>query len=429
MSLRQLFGRYLGGAAADSGVPNFYPDLQPLQLEQFLTQAEFLRIKAFENVYILPFVSEKSEVWQKCFGVGLSRLMIRDAMLLRDVSIHGPEDTPLAPYESLEEVTSKDKKSSYVCGVVDFDERGLSLHLELHRPGQQITKVRVQNRDFALFLEECAMAIARALGSRVDDATCAAWKVAQPTDPELLVEMGRIILSFPRDQIAERGRAALELLAEHPDFVMALWEIDEELSYAREKYLEGLKRDPFNAQLFFLLFCIVWESKKPQPEAMQLCRKAIELSPGHGKAHMCAPHAAQNPVAMLNHSELGYRLLPGNSFAVNNYVIALDRAKAPAKRRFALAREIMANDPHDPSSYQHLIEIYEEAGKIDRALAGAEALQKLLEPTIHERTLYCLRQNPRVARQIDAGEYDLAAKNRQCIERLRALLSLQQNAS
>jgi hypothetical protein len=198
-----------------------------------------------------------------------------------------------------------------------------------------------------------------------------------------------------------------------------MWEIDEELPGAREKYFTGLKRDPYNAQLCFMTFCAIWTSNGPQPEALQFCRKAIELSPGHGKAHMCAPHAAQRPDEMLRHSELGYRLLPGNSFAVNNYTIALARANAPAEKRIELAEEGIAADPCDPGSYLRLIELCCDLGDYQTALATAERLQKLYEPEMNERALYCLRQNPQMAQLIDSGEYDPAAENRRLIEELR----------
>src|SRR3954454_24932969 len=90
MVFNRLFGLLRGRA---DGIPTLYPELSALQMERFLTDLDYAHIKSFDNVYILPFVSQKSEPAQLCFGLGLSRLMIRNLMLLRDVSIHGPEDT------------------------------------------------------------------------------------------------------------------------------------------------------------------------------------------------------------------------------------------------------------------------------------------------------------------------------------------------
>src|SRR5262249_30979531 len=140
-----------------------------------------------------------------------------------------------------------------------------------------------------------------------------------------LLRLGELNRRIDRKAKKEKGRAAQEVLARDPNFPLAAWEVDSELPEARAVYLEALRRDPYNAQLCFETFCAVWRSQRPQPEALQFCRKAIELSPGHGKAHMCAPHAAPPEANMLRHSELGYRLLPGNSFAINNYILNLRR--------------------------------------------------------------------------------------------------------
>ncbi len=417
MVLNRFFRYFSKNKSAD--IPSLYPDLDPLQLEQFLTDSDYAHIKSFDNVYVLPFFSRKSEPTQSCFGLGLSRLMIRNLMLLHDVSIHGPEDTPQVPCEAIHAVAETHPRSCYVTGIANFGSDGYSLQVEAQRPGQPVKNASVHHEDFKAFLRDCTSSIAQLLGSTVDASIANAWEVAQPRDVNSLVQLGKIHLNFQHEQMVERGRAALKLLEVDPDFVTALWDFDEELPGARQEYFSALKRDPYNAQLCFLTFCTIWNSKGPQPEALQFCRRAIKLSPGHGKAHMCAPHAAQQPQKMLRHSELGYRLLPGNSFAVNNYTIALTRTNAPATQRIELAEEGIAADPRDPGNYLRLIELCTSLGNHQFALATAERLQKLYEPQIDERALYCLRQNPRMAKLIDSGSYDPAAANRQRIAELR----------
>ncbi len=418
MSFDRLIGRDVPGDPA--GVPTLYPNLDPLQLERFLTDLDYAYIKSFDNVYILPFVSRTSEPAHKCFGLGLSRLMIRNLMLLRDVSIHGPEDTPEVPYEAVPDLVRTQRQSCHVTGVADFSPDGYSLQVEAHRPGRQIKQTRVRHKNFRAFLSACSAAVATLLGSNVGERAAEAWDVGQPRDAQSLVQLGKIHFDFKRQQMVERGQAAQKLVNLDPDFAVALWDIDEELPEARRKYFAGLKRDPYNAQLCFMTFCTVWTSKGPQPEALQYCRRAIELSSGHGKAHMCAPHTAQRPVEMLRHAELGYRLLPGNSFAVNNYTLALNRANAPVAKRIELAEEGIAADPRDPGSYARLIELCTSLGDYKTALATAERLQKLYEPKMDERAIYCLRQNPQRAKLIDSGKYDPAAENRRRIADLRS---------
>lgn len=417
MVVNRLSGRDSAGDPA--GVPMLYPDLDPLQLERFLTDLDYAHIKSFDNVYILPFGRRDDEPAQMAFGFGLSRFMIRNLMLLRDVSIHGPEDTAEVPYEEVRRVVQAHPQSCHVTGVAHFGQDGYSLKVEAHRPGRPVSSTRAEHRKFGVFLNICSTAIARLLGGQVDDPIVEGWNTARPRDTESLVRLGRIHLDFDRRQTAERGLAVKKLVQLDPHFVVPLWDIDEEAPEARRHYFAGLRRDPYNAQLCFQTFCAVWTSKGPQPEALQFCRRAIELSPGHGKAHMCAPHAAQRPAEMLRHSELGYRLLPGNSFAVNNYTLALNRANAPVAKRIELAEEGVANDPCDPTSYDRLIELYTGVGDYEKALATAVRLQKLYEPKMNERALYCLRQNPQRARLIDAGQYDPAAANRRRIAELR----------
>ncbi|WP_295452666.1 hypothetical protein [uncultured Thiodictyon sp.] len=420
MVFNRLYGRRFH--SEPTGIPTLYPTLDPLQLERFLTDLDYAHIKSFDNVYILPFFSRKSESLQACFGLGLSRLMIRNLMLLRDISIHGPEDTPEVPCEAVHDISEAQPRSCHVTGLTSFGSDGYSLQVEVHRPGRPVNRTSVRHGHFNTFLRECSSAIARLLGSKVDDGIAQAWQVAQPRDAKSLVQLGIIHFDFERQQMAERGGAAQRLLDIDPDFVVAMWDIDEEPPGVNQKYFTGLKSDPYNAQLYFLTFCAIWTSTSPQPEALQFCRKAIELSPGHGKAQMCAPHAAQRPVEMLRHSELGYRLLPGNSFAVNNYTLALTRANAPAAKRLELAEEGITVDPRDPGSYMRLIELCISLGDHKTALATAERLRKLYEPKMDERALYCLRQNPRMAEPIDSGEYDPVAENRQLIAELRGHL-------
>src|SRR5690349_18751006 len=86
LMFQALFGWLFNSWPAD--LPRLYPDLDPKQLAQFLKKEDYLRIKKFENFYILPFVAEGCDEETTCFGLGLAQLMIRNLMLLSDVSVH-----------------------------------------------------------------------------------------------------------------------------------------------------------------------------------------------------------------------------------------------------------------------------------------------------------------------------------------------------
>ena len=164
-------------------------------------------------------------------------------------------------------------------------------------------KPRVDHSDFKQFVFDCSVAIARLLQSEVTDDLRQAWTIAQPRDAQSLVQLGRIQLDLPREKIAERAAAAQALLSVDPDVSVAAWDIDEEVPGAQLDLLSNLERDPYNAQLCFLAFCTIWNSKGPQPDALQYCRRAIELSPGHGKAH--AAPAGMRPSAGPDAEPLG----------------------------------------------------------------------------------------------------------------------------
>lgn len=421
MVLKRLFGWFFGGWPRD--LPRFYPEADELRLAEFMSRADYALARSLDNVYVLPFAGEDDDEEQDAFGFGLSRLMIRNLMLLRDASIHGPEDTPRSASVSAAALAASNRKSCYVSGAANFGESGFSLRFEVRRPGRATTGGAVSHADFAPFVRECAAAIGRGLGSRLETSVPDAWETGQPRDLRSLLRYGLMGVRFDRSETAARARAAREALSDDPNFVLPAWEIDDELPEARPAYLEALRRDPHNAQLCFLTFCSVWLSKGPQPEAVQFCRKAIELACGHGKAHMCAPHAAPPHADMLRHSELGYRLLPGNPFAVNNYVLYLRQIGAPPSELVELAKEGIAVDPCDPGNYDQAISLCCEQEAFREALEIAERLQALFEPEMDERALYCLKQNPERARQLNAGEYDPATENRDRIAQLRELVS------
>jgi hypothetical protein len=68
-----------------------------------------------------------------------------------------------------------------------------------------------------------------------------------------------------------------------------------------------------------------------------------------------------------------------------------------------------------------MIDLFCKNREYRAALKLAERLQRLYEPVMDERALYCLKQNPERARQIETGEYDPAAQNRRLIAELREL--------
>jgi TolB-like protein len=398
------------------GVPKLYPGVGDEEMCRFVSAEEVERIKQLPLVVLLPFARQGSPDNDTFLGFGLWRLMIRDLMLVRDISVCGPEDTPKVYAHMAVQIAARLRKRVVVTGWVRTGTDGWELHWQiLNRSGA--SEGSVIDRDFRQFLHRCATELTSAVGGTVNEQTLQRWNTARPSKPESLRGLGAAHFSL-KDGSAEQARALEKVWQSDPTFALPLSNSGRDNCDCTKQYVEAFKRDPYDAQLCFLLFCSLWQSKGSEPRAMQFIRRAIELSPGHGKAHMCAPHAAARGVSMLHHSELGYRLLPGNPFAINNYILNLKKAGASIEELLALAEEGIAADPNDPGNYGCMIEVFSKAERCDAALEIAYRLRQLYEPKINERALYCLKQNPVMAKAIESGQFDPVANHRRLIAEL-----------
>ena len=408
-----------------AGVPNLYPQLDGPALCDFLTQQEFKRIRKFPKLMICPLIdSQQEDSVKRWAGAGLSRLLIRDLMLLTNVSVRGPEDTYKSSVEDMREhVASTDCEQTTIFMLGQFkQEHGYCLEYEFWRGGKKLGGTRVTDSRWENLILKCATKVAKSLRAKVTPEILKQWEVARPTTLISLAHLGMLDVGYGPDDTAEKSKLVRLALQHDPNFAMLMTEYpgDDNLSWL----LKAFELDPYDAQTCFSLFISIWQSKGVfEPAAVQFLRRAIELSPGHGKAHMCAPHAAHEAVVkkMITHSELGYRLLPNNPFAISNYINNLILAGASEEKMLALCREGIASDSSDPANYDRMIELFTQLGNHSTALFVAEELQKLYEPEMNPRALYCLNQNPQRKALIESGQYDPVVENRRRIAELRKL--------
>lgn len=415
--LKKLFSSLFSSWPSD--IPRLYPDLEPEALASFLTEVEFCRIKEFDCVHILPFADEDSSGEDVAFGVGLSHQLIRNLMLLTDVSIHGPEDTPRILRETTAEVSEKVEHGVWVTGTADRGGNEYVLDFEVWKAGEAIRRNRIVCDDWLDFLKRCTIAIAKSIGSNARPSVEEGWTTGQAKSDALLEAYGAIAIAFEQNQSQQQSAAAIQLLKNEKEFALPGWLIDTQVKGSKRWLMETIRRDPHNAQLYFEAFCSLSYLQVPDPCAVQLCRKAIELSPGHGKVHMCSPHRAPKGVHMLNNSELGYRLLPGNTFAVNNYISNLRKYNAPSEQLMELAKEGIRSGPEDPGNYYQMIELFSSNQEFGLAVKVAEQLLLLFEPELNERAMYCLRQSPHTALEMDAGRFDPREDTKRLIKSLK----------
>ncbi len=407
-------------------IPKLYPEISSAAFCQFLTAEAFEKIKRFPLVRILPFLNNDSTKQEALFGTGLSRLLIRNLMLIRNISVLGPEDTPAIPLEQLVDYPEALKDGIYVGGNVRFEERQISVDLEFLATGGKKATKTVSAADGPGVLLACSQAIAQLVGGVVSEQNQKMWQFGLPTKDFVasVSQLGLLNIAFERDD-PEQTQRAVELFRQVPSMGATCSYVDCDLiKDGLRLLLDAFENDPYDPTLCFGLFIKIWQSRGHEPLAFQFIRRCIELSPGHGKAHMCAPHAAhKNAIPnMLTHSELGYRLLPRNPFAINNYIINLMRAGRPQKEILQLAEEGIESDPYDPGNYERMIDAFVKTKNFKAALELAKRLQTIYEP-MHERTYYCLQQNPRRKQQLESGQYDPASENSALIRKLTGLVA------
>ncbi len=377
---------------------------------------------ALPLVHVLPLAS-REDTWEAaCFGAGVATLLRRDLMLVRDLSVHGPEDTPRLSREGVEEHPGLVERHHVLTGRVRRGAGGdgpYRASVELWAPGGQGSTFSVEAHGLNDFLFALAERAASALGGHVTDETRRAWRFGRPAGAQSLERLGAFALVEPPE--SPPPEEVLALRRDDPSLGVAVQFLDDEHPEYLRHLLAANEADPYCAQLYFSLFIATWDgTRREQPEAVQFLRRGLELSPGHGKMHMCAPHAASHAVDMLGHAELGYTLLPGNSFAVSNYINALCRSRsADPERLVALSRETIDADPESPDGYLQAIHALRHAGQPARALPFAQELRELYGPPMPERTRYCIEQNPQRKEALRSGSYDPLAEVEQLIRELK----------
>lgn len=386
-SLRSRFRR-----SWPQGIPKLYKG-PPEEIVPFLDRKEFERLQSLRRVQVMPDierVDRGSPVLAAC-----SHLLIRNLMLLPDLSVLGPEDTRDATAGADPRSLLEDDETLVVLSAAHQKVNVVWYHRDAE--GTLAMPMAELQRDPGAALAGASRWIASQLGAGVPGAVEAAWRAGQPSDVESLKRHGELMLrSAPGNQVVETA------WRKDPANATILWQLEDE-PYPVDVLLAGFEQDPHNAQLCFLLFCAVWESGGFEPWAVQYCRKAVELAPGHGKAHMCVPHAAPDLRSLLAHSELAVQFLPRNAFAASNYFSNLTKWGYQDERTLRLAALCIELDPENPDGYQQLIRQLTAECRFAEARQVAASLCELYSPPMAPRTRYSLSQNPVTAERLERG--------------------------
>ena len=401
------------------------PEQRRIDEVQFMSRDMYERIARFPIVHILPpFDAGTSTETERCLAWGLSRQLMRNLMLVRNMSIRGPEDSSWWSHDQMDRALQREPEDILVTGVLKM-ETGFRCDFELHRREQKPQQVLVQQRDFRDFLESCTQKLASALKAEVTELTEAGWKVGQPMKMETLLQYGELI---DADDGEEGDAENIEPLWEaDPAFSIGPARVSDDKSVERLMQNRALQHDAFNAQLMWQLSMSAFDADLEfDMLAFRFKKRAVELSPGHGKAHMCLPHSGANDIAfMLPHSWLAYYLLPDNAYAVNNllgYMRDDSEGRKQIDTLIGLCSDAIRADHENPDGYRFLLNILEESERYEDAMRVAEELMKLYAPDLNPRTRRCMELGARESQWLADG-WDPAKDLHERMDELRAKIT------
>ena len=270
------------------------------------------------------------------------------------------------------------------------------------RPGKPVEEFTVAGTQFKEFLFDYAAILAERLGGKISGENRTLWVLGRPSTIIELLEAGKLLIADLA--VRQRSRLALELWSKDQEFSLPFLLVEGEVEQDyRAKLLDAFRRDCGNAALCLRLFSTVRENKGYEPYALQYARRACELSPGYGRAHIAAALATNSDVDAMRHFELAYRLLPGSLYAIRHYLTTLVKADRPVQELTEVVRQGININPYDPDNYRSLIDTFVELKKYRHALEIAKGLQQLFEPEINPRTRTCLERNPKVRHLMQVG--------------------------
>jgi hypothetical protein len=353
----------------------------------------------------------------------LASLLRRDLGVAGPVSVLGGEETGTLTFRQLLEYMEQPEAgplrwkhvAAVGCEIRDgavtlrgclWSVEALSTPRDFHVQGR--------GEDLGALTAELAARFARALELFPSSAAQARWREGRPRSLQSLEATAR---ACDANDVAWLGRA-LATGEAHPD-ALALVDLDGHGAEGEAALLAAAAADPSDAQLCFLYGTRLWKGQGRDSAAARALVAGLQAAPGHGKSQMCLAHMFEqmprNAERILAHAEAGERLLPGNPYAVSNFLDYLHRYAPQDPRRGRLIERMLAEGPDHPAALCTAMDFYIERGEAPRALQLARHFEQLCTPPVSPDVLYALRQNPAMAAALDAGELTPLDEARRCV--------------
>lgn len=408
-------------------IPRLFPPEVDVHAPLF-SNDELDRLGGLTLVQIAAHVPEQGDhVEHLGMSWSLSWALIRNAQLHRGVSVRGGEDGPdLLDGEDIERLLGDGLRKTLGADALLTSELilapGAAIRLRLHGPGKAYAEKQVvQGSDeLPAWLVRVSETVAQLLRAEVSDELRARWSHGMPERWPTIQAHGELLLAQDRGEPVTT-EALRALWSREKQMGIILWTpLDDQGRIPPDLTIEGFAADPYNAQLAWTTaLALLSPDEDSQPWVTHYQRRALELAPAHGKAHMTFAFHLKDKAVRLRHSELGYLLLPTNAYAISNYLRVLRvEEDIPLERFLDLSDEAIALDPLNYSPYFELIGPLSDAGRYTLAIAYTERLLHLVDE-MAPRTRASVREYPLFRAELGAGRDPLTPGLEKDLETLR----------
>ncbi|MGV3605835.1 MAG: hypothetical protein ACO1RA_05460 [Planctomycetaceae bacterium] len=340
MSFLSFFGLGKRKSSWPEGIPRFYPDIADKDLIPIIPQHVLDERARWPILMILPLASRDSEVDDIALGVGLSRQLVYDLLLIHGLSVRDSGDTPQVYLEAAHKQRKDHDPTIYISGTTTAGPGFTRVELSLFFPGRPVAPATViHETDFPTFYRNLFLAIAQGCGGQVDDTFIEKMLQRLPTR-EGLTELGRLLTNSE-----ERTSDVLEGLLERDATILALFHtgtcgslplhllpmISEDLP-GWVPPIHNLWPDVFQKVVQFpedvqLLQRIPWNIYRGQNKdgidvekhpgvLLQISRRLLELAPGYADGYLWAHGQVPSGDYRRSLCQLLYRLMPNDKLAL-----------------------------------------------------------------------------------------------------------------
>lgn len=340
MSFLSFFGLGKRKAPWPEGIPRFYPDIADKDLIPIIPQHVLDERARWPILMILPLASRDSEVDDIALGVGLSRQLIYDLLLIPGLSIRSSSDTPQIYLEAAHKQRKDRDPTIYISGTTTAGPGFTRVELSLFLPGRPVALATViHETDFPTFYRNLFLAIAQGCGGQVDDTFVEKMLRRLPTR-EGLTELGKLLAGGKEEtsdalkELLERDAAILALFHSGTcgSLPLHLLAMTSEGLPGWVPRVHNLWPNVFQKVVQFpediqLLERIPWNYYRGQNKdgidvekypgvLLQISRRLLELSPGYADGYLWAHGQVPSGDYRRSLCRQLYRLKPNDKFAL-----------------------------------------------------------------------------------------------------------------